>query len=285
MSVYNHQYQLFKGPFTPVLTRFLIIPRFAFKRVFSSKLFTGFFVLCFLPLLIFGSIIYVLHNTALIEMMGIQKDFFAIDAAYFLKIQNIQTGIAFLLTLFLGPPLVSPDLSNNALPLYLSRPFERRDYVLGKFSVIYLLNSAITWVSSLFLFAMQAYMAGGDWFVKNLRIIPGIFIGANLYIIALALVALALSAWLKWKTIAGFAFIALPIIASGMGAVLNGTLKISWGQYLNMNVVLDTIFSFFFGLPYSNSVSLIGCLFILFMVCMSSLFLLRIRIRAYEVIQ
>ena len=51
---------------------------------------------------------------------------------------------------------MSPDLRNNGLPLYLSRPFSRTEYVLGKMSVLLILLSAITWVPGLLLFLFQA---------------------------------------------------------------------------------------------------------------------------------
>src|SRR5258707_13066390 len=51
-----------------------------------------------------------------------------------------------------GPPLVSRDLRNNALPLYLCRPFTRTEDVLGKMSVLLILLSAITWIPQLLLF-------------------------------------------------------------------------------------------------------------------------------------
>ena len=40
--------------------------------------------------------------------------------------------MAYLLTAFVGPSLVSPDVSNNAMPLYFCRPFSRTEYVIGK---------------------------------------------------------------------------------------------------------------------------------------------------------
>ena len=48
-----------------------------------------------------------------------------------------------------GPVLVSPDLVNNALPLYFSRPFSRAEYVLGKVSVLALLLSLVGGVMGL----------------------------------------------------------------------------------------------------------------------------------------
>jgi ABC-type transport system involved in multi-copper enzyme maturation permease subunit len=55
-----------------------------------------------------------------------------------------QIGFAFLLTAFVGPGLISPDLGNNALVLYFCRPFSRTEYVAGKLLVLVKLLSYIT---------------------------------------------------------------------------------------------------------------------------------------------
>src|SRR6266540_4116539 len=78
-----------------------------------------------------------------------------IDASFFQFFVNFQAALAFFVTLLVGPPLVSRDLRNNALPLYLCRPFSRAEYVLGKMSVLLILLSAITWVPQLLLFLFQ----------------------------------------------------------------------------------------------------------------------------------
>ena len=88
---------------------------------------------------------------------------------------SIQASLAFFVTLLVGPPLVARDLRNNALPLYLCRPFTRAEYVLGKMSVLLILLSAITWIPQLLLFCFQAYLDGAGWFVLNLWIASAIF--------------------------------------------------------------------------------------------------------------
>ena len=55
MAVYEHTYKQYAGPLTPEWSRFLIIPRHAFRDVFKSKLFTAFFAICFVPLLVEAS--------------------------------------------------------------------------------------------------------------------------------------------------------------------------------------------------------------------------------------
>src|SRR6267142_512140 len=70
MAVYEQTYKRYAGPLTPEWSRFFIIPRHAFRDVFKSKLFTAFFVICFLPLLVEAILIYLHHNA---EALGILK--------------------------------------------------------------------------------------------------------------------------------------------------------------------------------------------------------------------
>src|SRR6267142_2959607 len=164
MAVYEHTYKQYAGPLTPEWSRFLIIPRHAFRDVFKSKLFTAFFVICFVPLLVEAILIYLHHNT---EALGIFKaqarQLIPIDAPFFESFVHLQGGFAFLLTVLVGPPLVARDLNNNGLPLYLCRPFSRAEYVFGKMCVVLILLSAITWVPGLLLFFFQAYLEGFSW--------------------------------------------------------------------------------------------------------------------------
>ena len=65
---------------------------------------------------------------------------------------------------------MSPDLTNNAMPLYLCRPFTRTEYVLGRMSVLMYLLALITWIPGLILFGIQANMAGWEWTQTHLWI-------------------------------------------------------------------------------------------------------------------
>src|SRR5688572_32102907 len=52
MAVYELTYKQYLGKLTPEWSRFLVVPRHALRDVFKSKLFTAFYVFCFLPLLV-----------------------------------------------------------------------------------------------------------------------------------------------------------------------------------------------------------------------------------------
>jgi len=57
---------------------------------------------------------------------------------------DAELWISMVLILLVGPDLISQDLRFNALPLYFSRPLQRRDYFLGKLGVIGALLGMVT---------------------------------------------------------------------------------------------------------------------------------------------
>src|SRR6188474_924633 len=194
MAVYEQTYKPYKGKLTPDWSRFLIIPRHTLRGVFNSKLFTAFYVICFIPLLVEAVLIYLHHNVTALAIMNLNaRQLIPIDGSFFQTFVTIQGSFAFFVALLVGPPLVSRDLRNNALPLYLCRPFSRAEYVAGKMSVVLILLSAMTWVPQLLLFLFQSYLEGGRWLIDNLWIASAIFIGSFVWILLLALLTQAIS--------------------------------------------------------------------------------------------
>src|SRR4029079_7899966 len=104
---------------------------------------------------------------------------------FFRVLLMIKSSFGFLLAVLLGPALISRDLANNALPLYLCRPFSRAEYVMGKMSVVLILLSAIMWVPGLLLFLFQSYLGGWQWFTANLYLAGAIFVGSLVWMLLL----------------------------------------------------------------------------------------------------
>ncbi|HEY6660616.1 MAG TPA: hypothetical protein VI031_05730 [Pyrinomonadaceae bacterium] len=248
MAVYEQTYKPFAGKLTPEWSRFLIIPRHAYRAVFNSKLFTAFFVICFLPLLVEAILIYLHHNISAIAIMKIDvKALVPIDASFFQTFVNIQGGFAFFVALLVGPPLVSRDLRNNALPLYLCRPFSRTEYVMGKMSVILILLSAITWVPQLLLFLFQSYLEGFTWFRSNLWMASAIVIGSVVWILLLALLSQTISALVKWRVIASGALLGLFFIPSVFGEFVNIVFQTRWGNIISLGALMKNVTAGLFG--------------------------------------
>src|SRR5580698_9034758 len=233
MAVYKQSYRGYDGPLTPAWSRFRILPRYAFAE-----------------LLIFGLIVYTEHNLTVLKMLGNGRGpLVPIDAGFFLNLLGWQSMMAFFLAAFVGPGQISPDLANSALPLYLARPFSRAEYVLGKMSVLLILMSIMTWIPGLLLFGLQGSLQGGGWLGQNLRIAAAVFLGAWIWILLISLLALALSAWVKWKPMAGALLFGVFFVAAGFAGAINGILRTNWGQLLNMSHLIGTVWASLFDQP------------------------------------
>jgi len=304
MAVYEHTYKPYLGKLTPEWGRFLVIPRHAFRDVFKSKLFTAFFVVCFIPLLIEAILIYLGHNVNALAIMKINvRELIPIDASFFQTFVNLQASFAFFVALLVGPPLVARDLRNNALPLYLCRPFSRTEYVLGKMSVLFILLSAITWVPQLLLFFFQSYLEGASWFVENLSLASAIVISSIVWILLLALLSQAISALVKWRVIASAALLGIFFIPSVFGEVVNNLFLTRWGNIISLGALMKNVTSGLFGTFVQasghmtdfdgrvgreiilNEPPLWASWFALFVVCAICLALLSRKVKAYEVVK
>ena len=134
MAVYKRTYAGFKGPSTAAWSRFLIPARYNYARLTQAR-----FTMLFLTLSLFYPVgcaiyVYLSANPDFVASMGLTP--FNIDGQFFYNFCRFQGVLAYLLTAFVSPGLVSWDLSNGALPLYFCRPFSRLEYILAKLAVL-----------------------------------------------------------------------------------------------------------------------------------------------------
>jgi ABC-2 type transport system permease protein len=292
MAVYERNYGRYKGELTPEGSRFLILPRYAWKDVFESRLFVAFFALCFLLPFAGLLIIYLHHNLAALKFLNLPLEqlnqALPINGAFFRRGIEFQSWLCFLLALFVGPALIAPDLRNNGLPLYLARPFSRAEYVLGKLTVLVALMSVITWVPGLLLFFFQAYLEGAGWLGDNLRIGFALFAGSWAWILVVSLVALAISAWVKWKPVARISLLIVFFVLTGFARALNEALDTWWGYLLSLSTAMSNVWALLFGLEIDDSHFAQpgwAAWLTLALGCACALWLLSRRIRAYEVVR
>src|SRR5215469_4940759 len=201
MAVYRRSYRPYSGTLTAEWSRFLVLFRYSRRNLFRSKFLTVFFVLCFFWPIACLAWIYVANSASILAKLGARPELFSIDNKFFLLFMTVQGVLAFALTAFTGPGLISPDLANGALPLYFCRPFSRAEYILGKSSVLGILLSQITWIPGVILFAIQTSFAGAGWAWDNLWIAGSLILSSLIWIAVLSMLAMALSAWVKWRVV------------------------------------------------------------------------------------
>ena len=290
MAVYKQTYQSYDGPLTHEKWRFWVLARYAFQQVFVSRLFLVYFVLCFVPMLVGGFFIYLHHNLDVLLAFQIPvNELLAVNAEFFAVVMGVESTLAFFMAAVVGPGLVSPDLTNGAMPLYLSRPFTRTEYTLGKFAVLAVLLSLITWIPGMFLFLMQTSLEGAAWMFANLRIGMAILVGAWVWITTVSLLALALSAWVKWRPVAAGMLFGVFFVAAGFGGAFNGILRTDWGFMMMLPVVMSAIWQrLFLGVPPSireYPLPMWSAWLSLAIVCGISIYLLSRKVKAYEVVR
>jgi ABC-2 type transport system permease protein len=184
-----------------------------------------------------------------------------------------------------GPNLIAPDLANGALPLYFSRPLSRTEYVAGKMTALAFLLSLITWIPGLALYATQAGLAGWDWTKTNLWLGAAIIVAMLLWIIMLSLIALALSAWVKWKIAAGALMLAVFFAGTGFGTAINNVLRTHYGSLISLNQVMHTIWGELFRYDWGAQLTLNEAWGVLVLLSVLCLWLLARRIRPFEVVK
>jgi ABC-2 type transport system permease protein len=293
MAVYKRRYAPYAGSLTPEWSRFFVLTRYAFADLFKSRFFVLLLILSLVPILLFAVYIFIANNRTVQMLMPLgPADMFSVEARFFMFIVIVQTHAAFLLNCWVGPVLISGDLTDGALPLFLSRPFSRADYVLGKLAVLGLLLSALTWLPSLLLFSLQAGLARGGWIWSHLWMIVPIVLCSAIWILMLSLISLAASAWVKLRIVAtGIIFIAF-FVPTGLGEMFNSIMGTHWGRLLNFSDMFRLILAKAFREPPLfldslgwNEIPLPAAWGVLILVCLLSLVILNARLRAREAVR
>lgn len=286
MAVYKRTYRTYSGPRTPAWSRFLVLTRYSYARLFQSRLLVLFLAGCLFYPIACLAFIYFSHNEQLLALLSLgSAKLPGIDGKFFYTFCRVQGIFAYLATAVVGPSLISPDLANGALPLYFSRPFSRTEYVMGKLTTLWLLLSLITWIPGLVLYGAQAGLAGWDWTTTNLWLGGAIIVSLILWIAVLSLIALALSAWVKWKIAASALMLAVLFAGTGFGTAINNVLRTHYGALLSLTQVMNTIWGELFRYDWGGQLTTREAWAVLALTSGLCLWLLARRIRPFEVVK
>jgi len=294
VPVYDRRYRGYAGPRLAPRALYWTLARYGFREIFGSRLMLVLFVAACLPVVVFATLIYVANNLELLKLLNVQGNQLqdSLSGTLFFWFVVGQGNLAFIFASFAGPSLVGPDLAHGAMPLFLSRPLGRRDYVLGKLAILATLLSAITWVPGLILVALQSALGGWSWLVSHPRIPLGIFVGSVTWILVLSLMALAISAWIRWRPLATGALFGLVVVGSAFGTMINVTLETRWGKLLMFAEQIRTIWFHLFAVERifgwrhdAEDLPVVACWLALGALAALATLLLTSKIRAHEVVR
>ena len=234
MAVYKRGYQRYAGPLTGRWTRFMVLPRYAWERLYQQRLVLLLTMAAFVWPLLCAGFVYLTNHVELLQGLEPEfREFIQVDGRFFSIFMYVQAGFAVFLAALAGPGLIAPDLANNALPLYFSRPLTRWSYALARLTVIVGMLSVVTWIPGLLLFGLQVGLAGGWWFLANWTLGAGMVVGFLLWLLVLSLVAMASSAYVKWRVVAGAVSLAFFFILTGVAEMIDEVFRVTWGHVLD----------------------------------------------------
>jgi ABC-2 type transport system permease protein len=212
-----------------------VLPRYAWRRLYEQRLVLVLTMLAFVWPLLCAGFIYLTNHLELLQ--GIDepefRQFIQVNGRFFSIFMYVQSVFAIFLAALAGPGLIAPDLANNALPLYFSRPLTRWSYALARLTVLVGMLSVVTWIPGLILFGWQVGLAGGSWFRANWTLGAGMVAGFLVWLLILSLVAMASSAYVKWRVVAGAVSLAFFFLLSGVAAMIDAVLRVTWGHIID----------------------------------------------------
>ena len=230
--------------------RLLVIARYALGRMFDSRLFVAFFLACYIPSLTLLGIIYAYHNADFIAYFAtLPKDLFtAVDAWLLAATLSPSTWVSFLVVLVAGPALIAPDLANNAMPLYLSRGLRKRAYVLGKLLALLATAGAVTWVPGVLILLLYGQYVPERSFFTDIRLALALTATSLVWTGCLAMIAFAISAWVKTRPAATLGFLGLFVVAAICSDIVGGIFGGWWGSAVDLADAIEVVGRTLYGL-------------------------------------
>ncbi len=286
MAIFQKAYRGYFGELSLPASRGLVIFRYSLSSILGSRIFLAFMVACLVPSFVLMCTIYARHNLEFLMNFEVPlTEFAVIDAGFFADYMMVpQLFAAFVLIMFVGPTLISPDLRNNALSLYMSRPISKLNYVFGKLLVLLVLCSAITWVPGVLLILFHAYLAGGNWLADNIHLPFATFLASFIWILSLSVFSLAISAMVKWAPVARLSFFAFISILSIFGKIIEQVTGSWQGNIFSLYEARDALIQALFKVNNFSSMPGSAAFMVFAVLMIASGFVLYRRIRGFEVV-
>ncbi len=286
MAVYRRGFQRYRGLIKGRWTRFLVLPRFAWRRLFQQRLVVLLMVIALIWPLLCAAFIYLSNSADLLQGLSRQfLEFIKVDGKFFLIFMNVQSAFTIFLAALAGPGLIAPDLTNNALPLYFSRPLVRTEYALARLTTLFGMLAIITWIPGLLLFAMQVGMAEASWFRSNWKLSLAIFAGFAVWNLLLSLVALTSSAYARIRVVAGGIVLGFYFLLDGAAAMINGVFRATWGHAVSPGWTNTRLWHAMLGTDPPSGPGVSGCLFVLLVMMLLLVLVLERKLRPVEIIK
>ena len=240
MPIHDQSYRRYGGGRKTLGRAWTVIARAGIMTMIRKRAFLGLLIFAWLPFLVRAVQIYVTTNYPQVAM-------FAPTAETFRQFLEKQDFFVFIITIYVGAGLIANDRRAHALPIYLSKPLMRSEYIAGKAAVLFVFLLMVTLVPALLLLLLQVLFAGSFEFLrKNLFLFPAITVASLLQALLATFTMLALSSLSKSSRYVGILYAGIIFFTAAIyGAMfaITGSSKLSWLSVgANLSQVVDVIF-------------------------------------------
>jgi ABC-type transport system involved in multi-copper enzyme maturation permease subunit len=265
------------------------ITRTGIQLAFRKKRFKFVFAGAFVPAFVFLAGLYVSERLEDFKNFLRGSDrLLNVNPGYF-KTYFTNDSLLFLIVLVLGfatAGLIADDLKHNSLQLYFSRPLGKKDYILGKMSVIFFFVLVLTALPGLVLLVFKLIFAGSFKFFLAYPWLPLSILGYSaLLTVFFAFYVLLLSALSKntrYVTILVFMFYIFSDILRG---ILSETFRQPAMALFSIKANLQQAGAYLFGQKLPFAFPAVWSFVVLAGICVLSAVVLSRKIRSVEVIK
>jgi len=265
------------------------ITRTGILLAFRKKRFKFIFAGAFIPSIVFLVGLYISERLEDFKAIIQGSDrLLNIDTKYFATYLT-SDWLFFLIVLVLAygaGGLIADDLKHNSLQLYFSRPLGKKDYLIGKMSVIAFFVLILTALPGLLLVVFKLVFAGSFRFFLQYPWLPLSVLGSSaLLTVFFAFYVLLLSALSKNSRYVFVLTFGTYIFSTVLYGILNGIFKTPYMALFSIPANLRQAGAFIFGQKLPFAFPAVWSFAVLAGICGLSAAVLNRKIRSVEVIK
>jgi ABC-2 type transport system permease protein len=279
MPIYEQTYRRYQAREPLRRLRFWPITREVLRTLLAKRAFLGLLLVGWMPF------VWYLIQIYIVSRYPQASQFFRIGPRMFVDFLHSQLRFAVLIAIFGGAGLVADDLRTGAILVYLSRPLTRRDYVLGKLGVLLALTFSATLVPGLILYGLGLALAPDILFKTDLAWVgPSVAAYALVISLGVSLLALAVSALSRTARVAGLGLAALFLVPEIAQRILRAISRRPEASLISLWADLRGVGNALFGTARAADPPWVYPVLVIAVVSLGSLFVLRRRVRAVEIV-
>ncbi len=265
------------------------IARTGILLAFRKKRFKFIFAGAFVPAIVFLVGLYISERLEDFKSLIQGSDRLLNIGPKYFSTYFTNEGLLFMIVLVLAygaGGLIADDLKHNSLQLYFSRPLGKKDYLIGKMSVISFFVLILTALPGLLLIVFKLVFAGSFKFFLQYPLLPLSVLGSSaLLTVFFGFYVLLMSALSKNSRYVFVLNFGTYIFSTVLFGILNGIFKTPYMALFSIPANLQQTGAFIFGQKLPHAFPAVWSFAVLAGVCVLSAAVLNRKTRSVEVIK